>query len=165
MDLFYKYYDNDDVIWILHTDSNWKLSIIFSSFSTEQCCDHFRAGNGANYTDNILVEWSGNHLPSYPFFRENTMWLSFTSDGINADKGFSLTVTSVPLEGNCLFTSFNTFCLNDSLHTPGAADFTKRYGLILSRVRTCLYRPNLGWVQCVQCVLRLWIRNLTRPKT
>ena len=103
MDLFYKYYDNDDVIWILHTDSNWKLSIIFSSFSTEQCCDHFRAGNGANYTDNILVEWSGNELPSYPYFSESSMWLSFTSDSRNTDSGFSLTVTSVPRQGKIAY--------------------------------------------------------------
>ncbi len=93
------YPNNIELVWIIQTEMNWTILISFSNFSTEGGYDYFRAGNGADYTENMFFEWSGNSLPNDQLSTGNIMWLRFTSDSSVTARGFALTAISVAPPG------------------------------------------------------------------
>ncbi|XP_022083525.1 CUB and sushi domain-containing protein 3-like [Acanthaster planci] len=97
--LFPGYYPNNiDFTWFLRTDPDKKISITFSAFSTEAEVDLFRVGDGVvseNYTG-MFLSWSGAYVPPTLLSSSNEMWLKFETDGGFIQRGWSITVTSVP---------------------------------------------------------------------
>ncbi|XP_038046270.1 uncharacterized protein LOC119720607 [Patiria miniata] len=90
------YSSNIEITWIFHTEEDRKIRVRFSDFRTEHLTDFVQAGDGNRTTDNSFFRWSWYKLPPDLLSSGPVMWLTFKSDSSNNDRGFLLSVASVP---------------------------------------------------------------------
>lgn len=68
--------------------SNAKISLYFTRFDTESCCDKLRIYDGSSTSSPLLGEFSGNRLPPNVTSSSITLYLQFSSDGSKHRPGF-----------------------------------------------------------------------------
>lgn len=68
--------------------SNAKISLYFTSFDTESCCDKLRIYDGSSASSPLLEEFSGNSLPPNVTSSSSTLYLQFNSDSSKNRPGF-----------------------------------------------------------------------------
>ncbi|XP_038046067.1 uncharacterized protein LOC119720468 [Patiria miniata] len=90
------YPNNIEITWIIHTEEDRKIRVNFSDFQTEHLTDFVQAGDGNRSTDNAFFRWSWDRFPPDLLSSGPMMWLTFKSDSSINDRGFFLSVASVP---------------------------------------------------------------------
>lgn len=70
------------------TDS---IRLIFSAFSTESCCDHFRVYDGTSTSGALLLNASGYSIPAAVKATSGNMFIQWNTDGSVTSSGFAAT--------------------------------------------------------------------------
>ncbi|XP_038073076.1 tolloid-like protein 1 [Patiria miniata] len=108
------YQNNLDIEWVIQTAEDFSIILSFYAFNTRYN-DNVGVGNGLASTDSSTTVFrkSGNVLPPDTLSTGNAMWLTFTTDGYENNKGFSLSARSIGAIG-CILNS----CLNRGTCQP-----------------------------------------------
>ncbi|XP_022107091.1 CUB and sushi domain-containing protein 1-like [Acanthaster planci] len=114
------YRNNEDFTWIINTEEDRRIRLIFSDFSTEHRKDIFQAGDGNRSAEKAFFRWSWTRTPPDLLSNDNVMWLRFTSDDSVNDRGFRASVISVPFNEtlNCSTGEFDcghSVCISTEL--------------------------------------------------
>ncbi len=107
------YQDNADCSWLIApTDSVTKIYLTFNKLDTEDSLDVIKVYAGADTTATLLLETSGNTLPSGQITSNtNRMLITFKSNGSNTAEGFFATY-------KC---NYAKFCQGTTLSTPSGS--------------------------------------------
>ncbi|XP_038073074.1 CUB and sushi domain-containing protein 1-like [Patiria miniata] len=108
------YQNNLDIEWVIQTAEDFSIILTFYDFNTWYH-DIVGVGNGLASTDSSTTVFrrGGNVLPPDTLSTGNAMWLTFTTDGSENSKGFSLSARSIGAIG-CILNS----CLNRGTCQP-----------------------------------------------
>jgi Zn-dependent metalloprotease len=71
------------------------VTLSFSSFDMESCCDYFRVYDGIDATGTLLLSANGTTIPSSVTANSGSMFIRFTSDYSGVGDGFEVNWTSV----------------------------------------------------------------------
>ncbi len=71
------------------------VTLSFTNFQTESCCDRIRVYDGTDNTGTLLLTQGGNSIPSSVTANSGSMYVEFYSDGSVTGSGFHATWTSV----------------------------------------------------------------------
>jgi len=96
------YLDNADCQWrITADDVDGAVSIDFTQFSTEQCCDKVTVYDGNSTKAAVIVTLAGQLAPPTQSYNstQQYMYIRFISDDSITDMGFSATYRSLPGSG------------------------------------------------------------------
>jgi len=93
------------------------VSLSFTQFSTESCCDHFWVYNGTSTAAPLILNASGTTLPPTVTANSGKMFISWVSNGSVTGAGWAAAWSSVIGSANPPIAGFSTD-LNPPLATP-----------------------------------------------
>ncbi len=94
------------------------ITLTFSQFQTEGCCDYLRVYDGPDENGILLLTQGGSSIPSPVTAYSGKMYIKFTSDGSVSYAGFSASWTSVIPNGNPPAGDFLISDVNPPLNSP-----------------------------------------------
>jgi PKD repeat protein len=89
------YLDNENCTLLIDPGCALSITITFSQFSTESCCDHLTIYDGPNATYPQILYASGSSIPSPVTANSGKMFIRWTSDGSVTSTGWAATWSSV----------------------------------------------------------------------
>ncbi|XP_072042084.1 low-density lipoprotein receptor-related protein 12-like [Amphiura filiformis] len=95
------YNSNSSCNWRFTGPNGSRILVTFIDFKTETCCDKLKIGNGhdPSVKTSLIFSVAGQVTANRAFASTGSkMWMNFTSDGENNDKGYSLEVVAYPAE-------------------------------------------------------------------
>ena len=101
------YWNNTNCGWLIQP-SNGDVILNFTSFNTEAGKDVVNVYDGTSTSGTLLGAFSGTAIPPQVVASSGSMFIVFTSDGVNQGEGWTATYTCghVGLQENQLFGSF-----------------------------------------------------------
>lgn len=88
------YQDNSDCSWLIQPAGANQVTLTFNSFDTEIGYDSIKVYDGVNANAPLLLEWTGNAIPSAVTSTTGVMFVRFVSDGSQTDAGWEASYTS-----------------------------------------------------------------------
>lgn len=88
------YQDNADCSWLIQPAGANQVTLTFNSFDTELNYDSVKVYDGVNANAPLLLEWTGNTIPSAVTSTTGAMFVRFVSDGSQTDAGWEASYTS-----------------------------------------------------------------------
>ena len=89
------YSNSTNCSFLINPGCATSVTMSFSSFYTESCCDRLRVYDGTDNTGTLLLNHGGGSLPSSVTANSGSMYVQFYSDGSVTGSGFHATWTSV----------------------------------------------------------------------
>jgi len=112
------YQNNENCQFIINPGCTGTVSISFSQFATESCCDQLSIYNGTTTASPLLGSYAGTNIPPTLYASSGKMLLVWYSDGSATYTGFSATWTST-LSGTIPpVADFSIATTNPPLSTP-----------------------------------------------
>ena len=112
------YSDGENCSFLIDINCATAITLSFSSFQTESCCDHLYVYDGANSSGTLLLNAVGSTIPSSVVAHSGKMFIQFTSDGSSVGSGFAASWMSVVPSGTPPIGNFNLSNTNPPLNTP-----------------------------------------------
>ncbi|MES2589361.1 MAG: PKD domain-containing protein, partial [Bacteroidota bacterium] len=94
------------------------VTLAFTQFSGESCCDYFRVYNGINNSAPLIGTFVGTTIPGSVTANSGTMFIQWSSDGSVIGSGFQATWSSVVGTGVPPVADFSISSSNPALATP-----------------------------------------------
>jgi Zn-dependent metalloprotease len=111
----YDYYENCS--FLIDINCAVSITLSFSSFLTESCCDYLRVYDGTNTSGTLLLTAGGSTLPSPVTAYSGSMFITFYSDGSVNYPGFEASWISVIPAGTPPVGNFSIGNTNPPLNT------------------------------------------------
>jgi hypothetical protein len=108
------YINNQSCSWLIQptgSSAGDSITLSFSSFELESCCDYVRVYDGTDDTGTLLGSFNGTTVPSDVTATSGAMYVTFTTDGSVVYGGFEASYTygpAVPTPCNGLTTLTDT---------------------------------------------------------
>lgn len=106
------YNNNLNCSWLIQPPGATSITLSFSSFNTESCCDHIYIYNGPNTASPLLGSYSGSAIPPTLTSTGGSMYITFITDGSVISTGWEATYSSCSLQFTPTITAGGptTFC-------------------------------------------------------
>lgn len=88
------YQNNENCQFLINPGCTGTVSISFSQFYLESCCDYFRVYNGTTTAAPLLGSYNGSSMPPTLFANSGKMLITWQTDGSAVYAGFTATWTS-----------------------------------------------------------------------
>jgi photosystem II stability/assembly factor-like uncharacterized protein len=88
------YSNNVDCTWLIQPANGGRITLSFSRFSTESCCDAVTVYDGATTSSRILGTFRGTTIPAALTSSGGVMLVRFTTDGSSVSSGWSASYTA-----------------------------------------------------------------------
>ncbi len=88
------YTDNLDCSWLIRPANGGRITLSFSRFSTESCCDAVTVYDGATINSQILGTFRGSSIPAAITSSGGVMLVRFTTDGSSTSTGWAASYTA-----------------------------------------------------------------------
>ena len=101
------------------------IQVVFSSFSTESCCDYLRAYNGTSTYGQVIGEYRGSNSPGIVTSFSGAITFKFHSDGSVQNAGWAATISCVecpPVGCNPQSTVNGSPCSQQTAASPFCTD-------------------------------------------
>ena len=101
------------------------IRVVFSSFSTESCCDYLRAYNGTSTYGQVIGEYRGSNSPGIVTSFSGAITFKFHSDGSVQNAGWAATISCVecpPVGCNPQSTVNGSPCSQQTAASPFCTD-------------------------------------------
>lgn len=101
------------------------IRVVFSSFSTESCCDYLRAYNGTTTYGQVIGEYRGSDSPGIVTSFSGAITFKFHSDGSVQNAGWAATISCVecpPVGCNPQSTTSGSPCSQQTAASPFCTD-------------------------------------------
>ncbi|XP_077996449.1 cadherin-23-like [Glandiceps talaboti] len=96
------YPNNTRFLWRINAYYTRRINVSWSDFNTEEGYDFVSVGNGHTPDMNVVIDrHSGDSLPENFISDSNELWVTFVSDHIITDTGFSVDMYDVGTLCNC----------------------------------------------------------------
>ena len=103
------YSNNESVTYTICSGSTDELELVFTSFSTESCCDDLTIYDGNSTAGTLIGTYAGTTSPGTVLSTTGCLTLVFSSDGSVTDPGFEATINCIPdLAGGIVMTNGGT---------------------------------------------------------
>lgn len=87
------YLDNQNCSWLIQPTTGGTVNLSFNAFRTEANFDFVSVYDGTSALDPLIGSFSGNTIPNGMVSTGNSLFITFASDGIVVDSGFSMSWT------------------------------------------------------------------------
>jgi len=129
----YNYYNDQTCSWLIKPEGGTNIDLTFLNFSTEANNDFVTVYDGENTSGKLLGKFSGATLPSKITATSGNMYVVFTSNSNNIDKGFFAKYNCYNiLQSNCS-TNMNPPCNNSEY-----IGHVQIYSTTLNSITTCV---------------------------
>jgi hypothetical protein len=91
------YWNNSDCAWLIQPPEGNKIILSFSEFSTEVNKDIVCVYDGVSASDPLLGSFSGHNLPPTLTAESGSMYITFVTDSINQDNGWTASYYCNPM--------------------------------------------------------------------
>ncbi len=112
------YVDNENCSLLIDPGCAISITLSFTQFITESCCDFISVYNGTSTNDPLLISISGGTAPSPVTATSGTMFIVWSSDFSVTGNGWEASWTSVTGSGNPPVATFSTSNSNPPVGTP-----------------------------------------------
>lgn len=92
------YYNNEDYVLTVSSDSNEKIRLDFNAFDLENGYDFLSVYDGADTNTNLIGKYTGNQIPTSFSGTSNSITLKFHSDGQTTSSGW-MAIRKCPTAG------------------------------------------------------------------
>jgi len=93
------YWNNTDCQWLIQPPSNDSIILSFTQLQTESGKDFVSVYDGTTTGDLLLGTFSGHNIPSQLIAKSGSMLITFTTDSVNQDQGWSANYTTRLIAG------------------------------------------------------------------
>ncbi len=109
------YQNSENCGFLIDINCATSITLSFSSFSTESCCDYLYVYDGPNTSSPLLLNAYGSTVPSPVTANSGKMFIQFYSDGSVTSSGFAASWSSAVPSGNPPVADFAISDLNPPL--------------------------------------------------
>ncbi|MBD1209841.1 MAG: hypothetical protein H9535_15515 [Ignavibacteria bacterium] len=88
------YSNNLDCSWLIQPANGGRITLAFSRFSTESCCDAVTIYDGTTINSRVLGTFRGSAIPSSVTSSGGVMLVRFTTDGSGTSTGWAASYTA-----------------------------------------------------------------------
>jgi Zn-dependent metalloprotease len=111
-------YSDSESCTFLIENCGTSITLSFSEFQTESCCDYISVYDGADASGMLLMVYGGQTVPSPVTAHSGKMFINFYSDGSVTGSGFSAAWNSIIPNGDPPTGDFIISDINPPLNTP-----------------------------------------------
>ena len=104
------YSNNANCSWLIQPSGGGIITLTFSAFSLESCCDYVRVYDGSNSSSRLIGTYNGSTIPATITSTGSSLFITFTSDNSISYPGWTASYSACTLTKPSITTSNTQVC-------------------------------------------------------